>query len=114
MPQCSMGFGLSKLSRRGRRIEARTFGNGCSPDGATMYDGAMSCRCIVSDTQRAAGIAVQDTFTLDVDPLTNNDRLVVARTADPNQILDPEPMTTFPMIVAHGAIQHDGSMSGRN
>jgi hypothetical protein len=33
---------------------------------------------------------------------------------DPNQILDPEPTTTFPMIVAHGAIQHDGSMSGRN
>jgi len=30
------------------------------------------------------------------------------RTTDPNQILDPEPTTTFPMIVAHGAIQHDG------
>ena len=29
------------------------------------------------------------------------------RTTDPNQILDPEPTTTFPMIVAHGAIQHD-------
>src|SRR5262245_60912665 len=25
------------------------------------------------------------------------------RTTDPNQILDPEPTTTFPMIVAHGA-----------
>jgi hypothetical protein len=36
------------------------------------------------------------------------------RTTDPNQILDPEPTTTFPMIVAHGAIQLDGSMSGRN
>ena len=52
--------------------------------------------------------------SLDVDPLTNNDRLVVARSADLSQMLDPEPMTTFPMIVAHGAIQHDGSMSGRN
>ena len=61
-----------------RRIEARTVGNGCSPDGATMYDGAMSYRCIVSDTQRAARIAMQDTSILDVDPLTNNDRLVVA------------------------------------
>ena len=69
---------MSGLSRRGRRIEARTVGNGCSPDGATMYDGAMSYRCIVSDTQRAARIAVQDTSILDVDPLTNNDRLVVA------------------------------------
>jgi hypothetical protein len=69
---------MSELSRRGRRIEARTVGNGCSPDGATMYDGAMSYRCIVSDTQRAARIAVQDTSILDVDPLTNNDRLVVA------------------------------------
>jgi hypothetical protein len=47
-------------------------------DGATMYDGAMPYRCIVSDTQRAARIAVQDTSILDVDPLTNNDRLVVA------------------------------------
>jgi hypothetical protein len=43
-----------------------------------MYDGAMSYRCIVSDTQRAARIAVQDTSILDVDPLNNNDRLVVA------------------------------------
>lgn len=76
MPQRSMRFGVSELSRRGRRIEARTVGNGCSPDGATMY--AMSYRCIVSDTQRAARIAVQDTSILDVDPLTNNDRLVVA------------------------------------
>ena len=78
MPQRSMRFGVSELSRRGRRIEARTVGNGCSPDGATMYDGAMSYRCIVSDTQRAARIAVQDSSILDVDPLTNNDRLVVA------------------------------------
>ena len=78
MPQRSMRFGVSELSRRGRRIEARTVGNGCSPDGATMYDGAMSYCCIVSDTQRAARIAVQDTSILDVDPLTNNDRLVVA------------------------------------
>ena len=78
MPQRSMRFGVSELSRRGRRIEARTVVNGCSPDGATMYDGAMSYRCIVSDTQRAARIAVQDTSILDVDPLTNNDRLVVA------------------------------------
>jgi hypothetical protein len=42
-----------------------------------MYDGAMSYRCIVSDTQRAARIAEQDTSILDasildVDPLTNN------------------------------------------
>jgi len=37
-----------------------------------------------------------------------------SRTTDPNQIFDPEPTTTFPMIVAPGAIQHDGSMSGRN
>lgn len=94
---------MSELSRRGRRIEARTVGNGCSPDGATMYDGAMSYRCIVSDTQRAARIAVQDTIGS-----------LSPRTTDPNQILDPEPTTTFPMIVAHGAIQHDGSMSGRN
>ncbi len=77
MPQRSMRFGVSELSRRDRRIEARTVGNGCSPDGA-MYDGAMSYRCIISDTQRAARIAVQDTSILDVDPLTNNDRLVVA------------------------------------
>src|SRR5260370_37046654 len=37
-----MRVGVSELSRRGRRIEARMVGNGCSPDGATMYDGAMS------------------------------------------------------------------------
>jgi hypothetical protein len=43
-----------------------------------MYDGAMPYRGIVSDTQRAARIAVQDKSILDVDPLTNNDRLVVA------------------------------------
>ena len=73
-----MRFGVSELSRRGRRIEARAVGNGCSPDGATMNDGAMSYRCIVSDTQRAARVAMQDTSILDVDPLTNNDRLVVA------------------------------------
>ena len=76
MPQRSMRFGVSEL--RGRRNEAPTVGNGCSPDGATMYDSAMSYRCIVSDTQRAARIAVQDTSILDVDPLNNNDRLVVA------------------------------------
>jgi len=69
-----MRFGVSERSRRGRRIEA---GNGCSPDGATMYDGAMSYRCMVSDTQQAARI-VQETSILDVDPLINNDRLVVA------------------------------------
>jgi hypothetical protein len=73
-----MRFAVSELSRRGRRIEARTVGDGCGPDGATMYDGAMSYRCMVSDTQRAARIAVLDTSILDVDPFTNNDRLVVA------------------------------------
>jgi hypothetical protein len=78
LPQRSMGIGVSELSRRGSRIEARTVGSGCSPDGATMYDDARSYHCIVSDTQRAARIAVQDTSILDVDPLTNNDRLVVA------------------------------------
>ena len=69
---------MSELSRRGRRIEARTVGNGCSPDGATMYDGAMSYRCIVPIRNGLRRIAVQDTSILDVDPLTNNDRLVVA------------------------------------
>ena len=78
MPQRSMRFGVSELSRRRRRIEARTVGNGCSPDGATMDDGALPYRCIVSDTKQAARIAVQDTSILDVDPLTNSDRLIVA------------------------------------
>jgi hypothetical protein len=39
---------------------------------------AMSYCYTVPYTQRYAGIAVQDTSILDVDPLTNNDRLVVA------------------------------------
>src|SRR5262245_31005735 len=53
-----------------------------------MYDGAMSCRCIVSDTQRAARIAVQDTSTwmLIRSPITIGS--LSPRTTDPNQILE--------------------------
>jgi hypothetical protein len=98
LPQRSMRFGVSELSRRGRRIEARTVGNGCSPDGATT---CMTARCptVVSFPIRNGlpGSLCRIHPSLDVDPLTNNDRLVVARTADPNQILDPEPTTTFPI-----------------
>ena len=90
---------MSELSRRGRRIEARTVGNGCSPDGATMYDGAMSYRCIVSDTQRLPGslCRIHPSWMLIRSPITIGS--LSPRTTDPNQILDPEPTTTFPMIV---------------
>ena len=69
---------MSELSRRGRRIEARTVGNGCSPDGATRYDGGDILPLYRFRYATAARIAVQDISILDVDPLTNNDRLVVA------------------------------------
>jgi hypothetical protein len=42
-----------------------------------MYDGAMSYRCIVSDTPTGCQDRCAASIP-DVDPLTNNDRLVVA------------------------------------
>src|SRR5436305_11132465 len=109
-----MRFGVSELSRRGGRIEARTVGNGCSPMVQPGTMAAISYRCIVSDTQRLPGslCRIYPSWMLIRSPITIGS--LSSRTTDPNQILDPEPTTTFPMIVAHGAIQHDGSMSGRN